>query len=72
LRDDFLQTGFFSGSSGDPKTVPEIPVKPFKVVAPNDSLEIKVNLRARVIRGLKPGVAGLQLVAENWPQQGVG
>lgn len=56
-----------SGSSGDPKTVPEIPVKPFKVVAPGSSLDINVNLGVIVIGGLKAGPAYLQFVAENWP-----
>lgn len=56
-----------SGPSGDPGTVPESPVKPFKVVAPNDSIDIGVDLRAIITDELKPGPAYLQVVAENWP-----
>jgi len=55
------------GSPGDPKTVPDRPVKPFDVVVPNNSIDIDVDLRVIAANELKPGPAYLQVVAENWP-----
>jgi hypothetical protein len=56
-----------SAPQGNTKKVPETPVKPFKVVAPNASIDINIDLRAIVVGELKPGSEYLQLVAENWP-----
>lgn len=56
-----------SGSPGDPKTVSDRPLKPFKIVPPNGIVDINVDLRAIVIGELKPGPTYLQVVAENWP-----
>jgi hypothetical protein len=56
-----------AGSPSDPKAVPDHPVKPFNVVAPNDSIDIDVDLRVIATNELKPGPAYLQVVAENWP-----
>jgi len=56
-----------SGSQGDPKTVPADPAKPFRVVAPNGSIDINVDFRAIVVDELKPGHIYVQVVAENWP-----
>ncbi len=56
-----------AGSPGDPKTVPDRPVKPFNLVAPNNSIDIDVDLRVIATNELKPGPAYLQVIAENWP-----
>ena len=57
-----------SGWPTEGSAVPDKPVKPFKVVAPNETVDIDVDLRAIVIGELKPGTAYLQVVAENWPE----
>ncbi|HEV8482578.1 MAG TPA: hypothetical protein VGV87_03380 [Blastocatellia bacterium] len=56
-----------SGGPSEPSPVPGKPVRPFKVVTPNESIDIEVDLRAIVTAELKPGSAYLQIVAENWP-----
>ena len=43
------------------------PTKPFKAIAPNESVDIEVDLRTIVTAELEPGSAYLQIVAENWP-----
>jgi hypothetical protein len=56
-----------AGSPGDPKTIPSRPTKPFMVVAPNNSLDIDVDLRAISLTELPAGPYVLQIIAENWP-----
>ena len=63
----YAHIGWVTSGPEDPKVVPSIPVKPFRVVAPNGSVDINVDLRAVVIGELKPGAAYIQIVAENWP-----
>ncbi len=56
-----------SGSTGDPKSIPDKPVKPFKVIASNDSIDIVTDLRLIFTSEPKYGINYLQVVAENWP-----
>lgn len=56
-----------SGGASEPTAVSKKLFKPFKVVPPNQSIDIQVDLRAAVMDELKPGSAYLQIVAENWP-----
>jgi hypothetical protein len=56
-----------AGRPGDPKSVPSSPVKPFRIVPPNASIDINLDLGAMVIGELKPGPTYIQVVAENWP-----
>ena len=51
---------------GDPEPIPGSPVMPFKVVAPNEIVDIAVDLRT-LTEKFEPGTHYLQLVAENWP-----
>ena len=57
-----------SGVRNDPESVPTQPASPFRVVAPNGSVDIDVDFRAIIIGELKPGPSYLQIVAENWPE----
>ncbi len=57
-----------SGWQGDPKSIPDKPVKPFKVIASNDSIEIITDLRLIFTSEPKYGTTYLQVVAENWPE----
>lgn len=57
-----------SGGPTESNAVPEKPLKPFKVVPPNQAIDIEIDLRAGVNAELKPGSAYLQIVAENWPE----
>jgi hypothetical protein len=61
-----------TGSQGDPKSVPDKPVKPFKVVAPNDSVEILTDLRLMFTSEPKYGPSYLQVIGENWPDYSKG
>jgi hypothetical protein len=63
----FAHIGWVTSGPGDPRSVPSAPVKPFKVVSPNTSVNINVEVRAIVIGELKPGPTYIQIVAENWP-----
>jgi len=65
---EFIHNGWVtSGSRGDPKSIPDKPVKPFKVIASNDSIDIATDLRLILFREPKYGTTFLQVVAENWP-----
>ena len=64
---EYAHIGWVTSGPGDPKSVPSMPVKPFRVVAPNASVDINVDVGAIVIGELKPGAAYIQIVAENWP-----
>ena len=63
----YAHIGWVSSGPGDPRSVPSAPVKPFRVVAPNTSVNINVDAGVMVIGELKPGPAYIQVVAENWP-----
>ena len=63
----YAHIGWVTSGPGDPKSVPLTPVKPFRVVAPNTSVDISVDLRATMIGELKSGPTYIQIVAENWP-----
>jgi len=63
----YAHIGWITSGPGDPKSVPSMPVKPFRVVAPNDSVDMNLEVRATVIGELKPGATYIQIVAENWP-----
>ncbi len=56
-----------SGSQSDPKSVPEKPVRPFKIIAPNGSVEILTDLRLIFMNKPKYGTVYVQVVGENWP-----
>ena len=64
---EYAHIGWVTSGSVDPKLVPSAPVNPFRVVPPNTSVDIKVDVRVIVIGELKPGSAYIQIVAENWP-----
>jgi len=63
----YAHIGRVTSGPGDPKSVPAMPVKPFRLVAPNDGVDINVEVPATVIGELKPGASYIQIVAENWP-----
>jgi hypothetical protein len=63
----YAHIGWVTSDPGDPKSVPSRLLKPFRVVAPNASVDINVEVRALVIGELKPGATYIQIVAENWP-----
>ena len=42
-------------------------MKPFRVVLPNASVNINVDVGVIMIGELKPGPTYIQIVAENWP-----
>ena len=56
-----------SDARKDPTSIPTQPESPFKVVAPNRSVDIDVDSRVIVFGELKPGPSYIQVVAENWP-----
>ena len=63
----YAHIGWVTSGPRDPKSVPSAPVKPFRVVSPNTSVNINVDVRAIVTGELKPGPTYIQIVAENWP-----
>jgi hypothetical protein len=63
----YAHIGWVSSGPGDPKSVPSVPVKPFRVVSPNTSVNINVDVGVTMIGELKPGPTYIQVVAENWP-----
>lgn len=63
----YAHIGWVSSGPGDPRSVPSAPVKPFRVVAPNTTVNINVDAGVMVIGELKSGPTYIQIVAENWP-----
>jgi hypothetical protein len=65
---EFNHIGWITGGSpGDPKSVPDNPVKPFKIIAPSNSIDIATELRLIFTSEPKYGETYLQVVGENLP-----
>src|ERR1044072_914483 len=51
----YVHIGWVTAGPGDPKSVPPAPVKPFRVVSPNTSVDICVDVRAPMFCEVKFG-----------------
>ena len=67
-KKEFNHIGWItSGPNGDPKSIPTIPQKPFKVIKPNESIEISSDFREIFFHEPTPGKYFLRVVVKNWP-----